>query len=132
MDITSMRQQALGEKAWQRPLRFATAAYILNRLKAFAGGLLGLYVRTPGMREPRNLRPAPDGIPPADDAWPAAIGVALIRKPAGPMVIVRSPYHAGTAAARRARPRPGEPRSSPVGGRGVGEQARTAPCWRTP
>jgi hypothetical protein len=47
-------------------------------LTGFAGGLLGLYLRTPGMREPGSLRPSQDGIPLAKDSWLAAIGLALI------------------------------------------------------
>lgn len=47
-------------------------------LAGFAGGLLGLYLRTPGMRQPGSLRPSPDGIPLAKDVWLAAIGTALV------------------------------------------------------
>ena len=47
-------------------------------LTAFAGGLLGLYLRLPGMREPGGLRPTPQGIPLAKDAWLLGIGSALV------------------------------------------------------
>ncbi|MDL4817097.1 hypothetical protein [Actinomadura opuntiae] len=45
-------------------------------LTAFAGGLLGLYVRIPGMRE--GLRPTQQGIPLAKDSWLAGIGATLV------------------------------------------------------
>jgi len=47
-------------------------------LLGFAGGLLGLYLRTPGMREAASIRPTQQGIPLAKDVWLAAIGLALM------------------------------------------------------
>ncbi|OBK88252.1 hypothetical protein [Mycolicibacter sinensis] len=47
-------------------------------LVAFSGGLLGMYLRTPGMRREQSLRPTPDGIPLAKDSWMLAIGAGLI------------------------------------------------------
>jgi uncharacterized membrane protein YkgB len=47
-------------------------------LTAFSGGLLGLYLRTPGMREHGSLRPSPQGIPVAKDVWMLAIGTGLV------------------------------------------------------
>lgn len=47
-------------------------------LLGFAGGLVGLYLRTPGMREPGSLRPSQQGVPLAKDVWLAAIGLALM------------------------------------------------------
>lgn len=47
-------------------------------LTAFASGLLGLYLRTPGMRKAGSLRPTQQGIPLSKDAWLTAIGVALM------------------------------------------------------
>src|SRR4051812_24555788 len=47
-------------------------------LTAFSGGLLGLYLRTPGMHEEGSLRPTPQGIPLAKDVWLAGIGTSLI------------------------------------------------------
>ena len=47
-------------------------------LTAFSGGLLGLYLRTPGMREEGSLRPTQQGIPLAKDVWLAGIGASLI------------------------------------------------------
>jgi hypothetical protein len=45
-------------------------------LTAFALGTLGLYLRTPGMREEGSLRPTQQGIPLAKDAWMVGIGLA--------------------------------------------------------
>jgi hypothetical protein len=47
-------------------------------LTAFAGGLVGLYLRTPGMREEGTLRPTQQGIPLAKDIWLLAIGLGLV------------------------------------------------------
>jgi hypothetical protein len=45
-------------------------------LVGFAGGLLGLYLRTPGMHE--GLRPTQQGTPIAKDVWLLGIGAALV------------------------------------------------------
>ncbi|MFD0905591.1 hypothetical protein [Actinomadura sediminis] len=55
------------------PTVFAGAA-----LTAFAGGLTGLYLRLPGMREEGGIRPTQDGIPLAKDTWLAGIGATLV------------------------------------------------------
>jgi hypothetical protein len=47
-------------------------------LTGFALGTLGLYLRTPGMREEGSLRPTQQGIPLAKDAWMVGIGLALM------------------------------------------------------
>jgi hypothetical protein len=47
-------------------------------LTAFAGGLVGLYLKTPGMREEGSLRPTQQGIALAKDVWLLAIGVSLV------------------------------------------------------
>jgi hypothetical protein len=47
-------------------------------LTAFAGGLLGLYWRTPEMHEEHSVRPTAEGIPLAKDVWMASIGVSLV------------------------------------------------------
>lgn len=47
-------------------------------LTAFAGGLVGLYLRTPGMRKDRSLAPTPDGIGIAKDVWMLAIGIGFV------------------------------------------------------
>jgi uncharacterized membrane protein YphA (DoxX/SURF4 family) len=45
-------------------------------LVAFSAGLLGLYVRTPGMRT--GLRPTPQGTAIAKDVWLLGIGAGLV------------------------------------------------------
>ena len=47
-------------------------------LTAFALGTLGLYRRTPGMRQDGSLRPTQQGVPVAKDAWMVGIGLALM------------------------------------------------------
>ncbi|TMQ90868.1 hypothetical protein ETD83_33510, partial [Actinomadura soli] len=52
-------------------------------LTAFAGGLGGLYLRLPGMREPGGLRPTQQGIPLAKDTWLLGIGAGLVLEELG-------------------------------------------------
>ncbi|MBC6463087.1 hypothetical protein [Actinomadura sp. HBU206391] len=47
-------------------------------LTAFAGGLVGLYLKTPGMRQEGSLRPTQQGITVAKDVWLLAIGLGLV------------------------------------------------------
>jgi hypothetical protein len=47
-------------------------------LTGFSGGLLGLYLRTPGMRKPGSLAPTQDGLVIAKDVWLLGIGVGLL------------------------------------------------------
>src|SRR6266487_2758163 len=47
-------------------------------LTAFALGTLGLYLRTPGLRQEGSLRPTEQGIPIAKDVWMVGIGLALV------------------------------------------------------
>jgi len=47
-------------------------------LAAFAGGLLGLYLKTPGLREEGSIRPTQAGTPIAKDVWMLGIGVGLM------------------------------------------------------
>lgn len=47
-------------------------------LGAFSGGLLGLYLRTPGFRQDGSIRPSPDGTAVAKDVWLAGIALSLI------------------------------------------------------
>lgn len=47
-------------------------------LSAFAVGLLGLYLRTPGMRKEHSLRPTEQGLSLAKDVWLLGIGAALV------------------------------------------------------
>lgn len=47
-------------------------------LTAFAGGLVGLYLRTPGLRQEGSLRPTQEGLVVAKDVWLLGIGVGLV------------------------------------------------------
>jgi hypothetical protein len=47
-------------------------------LTAFSAGLLGLYLRTPGMREEGSLRPTQQGLPIAKDVWMLGSGLSLV------------------------------------------------------
>jgi hypothetical protein len=47
-------------------------------LAAFSTGLLGLYLRTPGMRRQGSLRPTEQGVALAQNAWMLAIGLGFI------------------------------------------------------
>ena len=49
-------------------------------LTAFSGGLLGLYLRTPGMRKPGSLAPTEQGLPIAKDSWLLGIGIGLLTR----------------------------------------------------
>ncbi|MFI6516032.1 hypothetical protein ACIBF1_10775 [Spirillospora sp. NPDC050679] len=52
-------------------------------LTGFAGGLLGMYLRTPGMRQPGSLRPTEQGIAIAKDVWMLGIGLSLMAEELG-------------------------------------------------
>jgi hypothetical protein len=47
-------------------------------LTGFSGGLLGLYLKTPGMRVGRTVRPSRPGTALAKDVWMLAIGLSLV------------------------------------------------------
>ncbi|MEV0229765.1 hypothetical protein [Nonomuraea sp. NPDC050786] len=47
-------------------------------LTGFAGGLLGLYLKTPGMRREGSLRPSEQGIGLVKDVWLLGIGLSLV------------------------------------------------------
>lgn len=47
-------------------------------LAAFSGGLLGLYAKTPGMRQPGTPLPTQEGTALAKDVWMAGIGLGLM------------------------------------------------------
>jgi len=46
-------------------------------LTGFSAGLLGLYLRTPGMRKPGTLAPTQEGLSLAKDAWLVGIGLSI-------------------------------------------------------
>ncbi|NRQ38133.1 hypothetical protein HII36_40835 [Nonomuraea sp. NN258] len=47
-------------------------------LTAFGAGLIGLYLKTPGMRQEGSLRPTPEGIGISKDIWLVGIGLTLM------------------------------------------------------
>ncbi|MFJ8957771.1 hypothetical protein ACIRG5_00215 [Lentzea sp. NPDC102401] len=47
-------------------------------LTGFGGALLGLYLKTPGMRREGSLRPTEQGISLAKDVWLVGIGLSLV------------------------------------------------------
>jgi uncharacterized membrane protein YphA (DoxX/SURF4 family) len=47
-------------------------------LTAFAGGTVGLYIRTPGLRKPGSPLPTENGVPIAKDIWLLGIGLGLV------------------------------------------------------
>jgi hypothetical protein len=57
---------------------FVPTAVAGAALTAFSGGLLGLYLRTPGMRKPGSLAPTEQGLAIAKDSWLLGIGVGLL------------------------------------------------------
>lgn len=75
---TFLRTLAAGEIALGAALLtpVVPAAVAGAGLAGFAAGLLGLYLRTPGMHE--NLRPTEQGIPIAKDIWLLGIGAGLV------------------------------------------------------
>lgn len=57
---------------------FVPKAVAGGALVGFAAGLVGLYLRTPGMRQEGSLRPSQEGLPLAKDVWMLAIGLGLV------------------------------------------------------
>ncbi len=47
-------------------------------LTAFGGGLVNLYLKTPGLREEGSIRPTQDGIGIAKDVWLVGVGATLL------------------------------------------------------
>ncbi|GLY65916.1 hypothetical protein [Amycolatopsis taiwanensis] len=47
-------------------------------LTVFACGLVGLYLRTPGMRQSGSLRPTEQGVPLAKDFWLLGVGLGYV------------------------------------------------------
>ncbi|WP_141012999.1 hypothetical protein [Nocardioides sambongensis] len=46
-------------------------------LAGFGAGLLGLYIKVPGLRQPGSIRPSEDGLPIAKDVWLVGAGATL-------------------------------------------------------
>jgi hypothetical protein len=68
-------------------------------LTGFSGGLLGLYLRTPGMRKPGSLAPTQEGLAIAKDSWLLGIGIGLLVRG----TVDSEPRRARTAAATLAK-----------------------------
>jgi hypothetical protein len=47
-------------------------------LTAFAGSLIGMYLRTPAMRQPGSVWPSQSGIAVSKDIWMVGIGLGLL------------------------------------------------------
>ncbi|GAB95013.1 hypothetical protein BJY21_001705 [Kineosphaera limosa] len=47
-------------------------------LTGFGAGLVGLYLRTPGMTKEDGIRPTPDGLSTAKDSWLLGAGLTLM------------------------------------------------------
>ncbi len=59
---------------------FVSTAVAGALLTGFSGGLLGLYLKTPGMRKEGSLAPTPEGLAVAKDVWLLGIGVGLLTR----------------------------------------------------
>ncbi len=59
---------------------FVPTALAGAALTGFSGGLLGLYLNTPGMRKPGSLAPTQEGLAIAKDVWLLGIGVGLLTR----------------------------------------------------
>jgi uncharacterized membrane protein YphA (DoxX/SURF4 family) len=50
-------------------------------LTGFSAGLLGLYLRTPGMTKPgKSVAPTQEGLPISKDVWMLGIGIGLVTR----------------------------------------------------
>lgn len=47
-------------------------------LTGFSAGLLGLYLKTPGMRKPGSLAPTQEGLGVSKDVWMLGAGISLL------------------------------------------------------
>ncbi|MGI5274585.1 hypothetical protein ACQEUU_36020 [Nonomuraea sp. CA-218870] len=59
-------------------------------LTVFAGGLIGLYLKTPGLRQEGSVKPTPAGLGLAKDVWLLGIGLGLVLEELGDRIA--SPY----------------------------------------
>ena len=59
---------------------FVPTAVAGAALTAFSVGTIGLYLRTPGMREEGSLRPTEQGLAIAKDSWLLGIGIGLLTR----------------------------------------------------
>ncbi|MEU6202719.1 hypothetical protein ABZ814_03910 [Micromonospora musae] len=57
---------------------FVPSALVGLGLAAFGAGLVQLYLKTPGLRQPGSLRPTEAGTPIAKDFWLVGAGLTLV------------------------------------------------------
>lgn len=57
---------------------FVPASLVGLALTTFSGGLLGMYLKTPGMRKEGSLAPTQEGTALAKDLWMLGIGLSLL------------------------------------------------------
>jgi uncharacterized membrane protein YphA (DoxX/SURF4 family) len=86
-------------------LPFVPAGVAGVGLTAFSAGLLGMYLRTPGMRQKGSLRPTEQGLALAQDAWMLGIGLGFIVEELSrtDRLVGKSKPAAGTGVARAPR-----------------------------
>jgi uncharacterized membrane protein YphA (DoxX/SURF4 family) len=82
---------------------FVPTAVAGAALTGFSAGLLGLYLRTPGMTKPgKSVAPTQEGLPISKDVWMLGIGIGLLTR--GLMDReARSSAAAAAKAAKRAK-----------------------------
>jgi hypothetical protein len=84
--LRSMPSQRFVRLVWVGELALGTAlllpvvptAVAGAALTTFSAGLLGLYLRIPGMREKGSLRPTQQGMSVAKDVWLLGIGLTMV------------------------------------------------------
>ena len=57
---------------------FVPSALVGAALVGFSAGLVQLYLKTPGMRQPGSIRPTQEGIGLAKDVWLLGAGMTLV------------------------------------------------------
>jgi hypothetical protein len=57
---------------------FVPSAVVGAALVGFSAGLVQLYLKTPGMRQPGSIKPTQDGIGLAKDVWLLGAGLTLL------------------------------------------------------
>ena len=57
---------------------FVPSALVGAALAGFSAGLVQLYLKTPGMRQPGSLKPTQEGIGRAKDVWLVGAGLTLL------------------------------------------------------
>jgi len=57
---------------------FVPSALVGAALVGFSAGLVQLYLKTPGMRQPDSIRPTPEGLGLAKDVWLLGAGMTLL------------------------------------------------------